>query len=95
MQHGGFPTTSGSKNKINIAIQAAVDDVLDKLRFVNEIRTQLLSQPGEEVRTHRFQDTSAISHRGVSAMGVSEMSGFEVVTCGHARARTTVNLVII
>ena len=36
MQHGGFAAASGSENKINIAIQAMVDDVFDKLRFVHK-----------------------------------------------------------
>ena len=61
MQHGGFPTTSGSKNKINIAIHAEMN-VFDKLRFVNEKGTQIPSQVGEEVRTHNIQDTVAVIH---------------------------------
>jgi hypothetical protein len=37
-----------------------VDDFFDKLRFVNEIRTQIVSQVREEVRTLSVQDTVAI-----------------------------------
>jgi hypothetical protein len=36
MQHGSFAAASGSENKINITIQAIVDNVFDKLRFVHE-----------------------------------------------------------
>jgi hypothetical protein len=54
---------SGSKNKINKACQVATDnDVFDKLRFVNEIGSQVPSQVREEVRTHSIQDTGAIIH---------------------------------
>jgi hypothetical protein len=57
---------SGSKNKINMACQAAtIDNVFNKLCFVNKIGTQFPSQPGEEVRTHTVQDTSAIIHESV------------------------------
>ncbi|KAF8351552.1 anticodon-binding protein [Amanita rubescens] len=57
----GLPTTSGSKNKINTAIQAAtVDDLFDKLRFVNEIGAQFLSHLREEVGTHTVQGTVAL-----------------------------------
>ena len=46
-----------------MACQAAtVDDVFDKLRFVNEIGTQFPSQLGEEVRTHSVQDTGTVIH---------------------------------
>ena len=63
LQHGGFPATSGSKNKINMASQAVIDDdVFDKLRFVNEIWTQIPSQIGEERRIHGLQDTAAVIH---------------------------------
>ena len=63
LQHGGFPRTSWSKNKISTALQGVTDDdVFDKLRFVNEIGTQGPSQPGEEARTHSFQDTGAVVH---------------------------------
>ena len=63
MQHGGLPTTSGSKNKIDMACQAVIDDnVFDKHRFVNEKRTQILSQLGEEGRTHRVQDAALVIH---------------------------------
>ena len=55
-----------------MACQAAtVDDVFDKLRFVNEIGTQFPSQLGEEVRTHSVQDTGTVIHG---------MSRFEIVT---------------
>jgi hypothetical protein len=33
------------------------DNVFDKLRFVNETWTQILSQLREEARTHSVQDT--------------------------------------
>ena len=39
-------------------------DVFDKLRFVNKVATQLLSQVGEEVRSHRYQDTGAVIDHG-------------------------------
>ena len=38
------------------------DDVFDKLRFVNEIGTQIRSQVGEEARTHSVEDTGAVIH---------------------------------
>ena len=55
---------SGSKNKINLmTFQAAiVDDVFDKLRFVNEIGTQFLSQRREEVRNQTVEGTGAVIH---------------------------------
>ena len=64
LQRGGFPTTSWSKNNINMATcQAAMDDeVFDELCFVNEIGTKPLLQRGEEVRTKRLQDTGAVIH---------------------------------
>jgi len=62
---------SGSKNKINMACQAAMDDdVFDKLHFVNEIGTQFPSQHGEEARTHSVQDTSAVIHGEHQNVGV-------------------------
>lgn len=47
-----------------MAIQAAtVDDVFDKLHFVDEIGTHWLpSQVREEGRPHSTQDTSAVIH---------------------------------
>ena len=36
MQHGGFATVSGLENKINIAVQAFVDNHFDKLHFVHK-----------------------------------------------------------
>lgn len=33
---GGFAIASGSENKINIAVQAMVNDVSDMLRFVHK-----------------------------------------------------------
>ena len=36
MQHGGFAAVSGSENKINIAVQAFVDNHFNKLRFVHK-----------------------------------------------------------
>jgi hypothetical protein len=46
-----------------MACQAALDDdVFDKLRFVNEIGAQFVSQFGEEARTHSVQDTGAVIH---------------------------------
>ena len=41
---------------------AAVDDLFDKLRFVNEIRAQFLSHLRKEVRTHTVQGTVAVIH---------------------------------
>jgi hypothetical protein len=63
LQHGGFPATSGSNNEIDIACQAFIDDnAFDKLRFVNEIWTQIPPQLGEERGTHGVQDTDAVVH---------------------------------
>ncbi len=63
LQHRGFPATSGSKNQINMATEAFIDnDVFNKLGFVNEIWTQFLPQVGEERSTHRVQDTGAVIH---------------------------------
>jgi hypothetical protein len=46
-----------------MACQTATDDdVFDKHRFVNEVGTQVLSQPREEARTHSVQTTGAVSH---------------------------------
>jgi hypothetical protein len=46
-----------------MACQAIIDDdVFDKHSFVNEKRTQILSQLGEEVRTHRVQDAALVIH---------------------------------
>ena len=46
-----------------MAYQAMINnDVFNKLRFVNEKRTQILSQLGEEVRTHRVQDAALVIH---------------------------------
>ena len=57
---------SGSKNKINMAIQAAtVDDLFNKLCFVNEIGAQFLSHLREEVGTHTVQGTVAVIHGDV------------------------------
>ena len=48
-----------------MASQAALDDdVFDKLRFVDEIGTQFVSQFGEESRTHSVQLTGAVIHGG-------------------------------
>jgi hypothetical protein len=48
-----------------MVFQAALDDdVFDKLRFVDEIGTQVPSQFGEESRTHSVQDTGAVIHGG-------------------------------
>jgi hypothetical protein len=68
LQYGGFPTISGSTNKINMACQAAMDDdVFDKLRFVNEIGTPVpLAARG---RSYSVQDTGAVIHGEHSECG--------------------------
>ena len=62
MQHGGFATASGLKNKINIAIQAMLDDIFDKLRFVHKKGAKLLAQHREGRGAHRTQNTMAVVH---------------------------------
>ena len=62
MQHGGFAAASGSKNKINIAVQAMLDDIFDKLRFVHKKGAKLLAQHWEGRGTHRTQNTMAVVH---------------------------------
>ena len=62
MQHGGFAAASGSKNKINIAVQAMLDDIFDKLRFVHKKGAKLLVQHQEGRGTHRTQNTMAVVH---------------------------------
>ena len=54
-----------------MACQAAtVDNIFDKLHFVNEIGTQCLSHRGKEVRNHRVQDTGAVIHGENQNVGV-------------------------
>jgi hypothetical protein len=60
MQHGGFAAASGSENKVNIAIQAFVNDIFDKLRFVYEEGAQLLAHHWEGIRAHGLQDTATV-----------------------------------
>ena len=62
MQHGGFAAVSGSKNKINIAVQAMLDDIFNKLRFVHKKGAKLLVQHREGRGTHRTQNTMAVVH---------------------------------
>jgi hypothetical protein len=49
---------------MNVACPVVVDDVFDKLRFVNKVGTQISSHIGEERRIHRLQDTAAVIHDG-------------------------------
>ena len=44
---------------------AIVDNVFDKLRFVNEIGTQCASHRREEAGTHTVQGTVAVIHGDV------------------------------
>ena len=74
LQHGGFPATSGSKNKKNITCPFVVNDVFDKTCFVNKVGTQIPSHIGEERRIHNLQDTAAVIMRR------SRTSRFEIAT---------------
>jgi hypothetical protein len=62
LQHGGFPAKSGSKNKMNVARKVVVDDIFDKLCFVDKVGAQIHSHNGEGRRIHGLQDTAAVIH---------------------------------
>jgi hypothetical protein len=47
-----IPATYGSKNKMNVACTAVVDDRFDKLHFFNKVATQILSHNWEERSIH-------------------------------------------
>jgi hypothetical protein len=57
-----IPATSGSKNKMNVACTAVVDDRFDKLHFFNKVWTQIPSHNGKERSIHGLQDTTAVIH---------------------------------
>ena len=64
-------------------MQAAIDDdLLYKLRFVDEVATQLLPQHGEERRRHRAQGTPVLIHDSRN-----HTSGFEMATVRGCASR--------
>ena len=98
LQHGGFPATSGSKNKINVACPVLEDDVFDKLRFVNNVGTQIPSQIGEERRIHGLQDTAAVIHGerrdgDLWIAGIGERQGLENLSISSSQMGTRLSII--